>query len=178
MRKYIYLVVGPSGSGKTTVTNELCNRYGYSAVNSFTTRPRRFSGEKGHIFVTQQEFDKLRPKLCAYTKFDGNEYGATPKQVNKSDFYVIDEAGIEYFKKHYRENKIPVVIYIDANPIELEARMTARGDSPMQVTARKKFDAQRVKTDFDFGLPVFYIINNNINETVNAIKNFISLREG
>lgn len=179
MSKYIYLVVGPSGSGKTTVVSELCRRYGYRSVNSFTTRPRRYSGEQGHIFVTKSEFDELRPKMCAYTLFDGNEYGATSKQVSKNDFYVIDEAGIEYFAKHYKEGKQPVIVYIDASEEQLKSRMASRGDNTDQIKSRQKVDAGRKGLFNRFKeIPCFYVMNNELEETITVIKNFMSLREG
>lgn len=59
--KNIYLIVGPSGSGKTTIANELKATYGYKAVESYTTRPPRYEGERGHIFVSDEEFDALGP---------------------------------------------------------------------------------------------------------------------
>lgn len=179
MSKYIYLVVGPSGSGKTTVISELCRRYGYHSVNSFTTRPKRYSGEQGHIFVTKSEFDELRSKMCAYTMFDGNEYGATSKQVSKNDLYVIDEAGIEYFAKHYKEGKQPIIIYIDANSEQLKSRMAYRGDSEEQIKSRQEVDSNRRGLFEKFKeIPCFYIMNNDLEETLMAIKNFMSLREG
>lgn len=179
MSKYIYLVVGPSGSGKTTVVSELCRRYGYHSVNSFTTRPKRYNGEQGHIFVTKSEFDELRPKMCAYTIFDGNEYGATSKQVSKNDFYVIDEAGIEYFENHYKEGKVPIILYIDANAEQVQARMAYRGDSAEQIKNRRNFDAGRKNLSDKFNkFPLFYVMNNDLEETIMAIKNFMSLREG
>ena len=46
----LYLLVGPSGSGKTTVANWLEKEYNLRQVNSYTTRPPRFSNEPGHIF--------------------------------------------------------------------------------------------------------------------------------
>ena len=55
--KGIYLIVGKSGSGKTTLVNEL-RKYGYTSVESYTTRPKRFKNETGHTFITEEEFDR------------------------------------------------------------------------------------------------------------------------
>lgn len=179
MSNYIYLIVGPSGSGKTTVVSELCRRYGYRAVNSFTTRQKRYNGEQGHIFLTKTEFEKLKPKMCAYTVFCGNEYGATPKQIGKSDFYVIDETGIEYFLKHYKENKQPFVIYIDATEEDLKKRMASRGDNAEQIELRQNEDKKRKTLIDDFNsFPYLYVANNDLEETIEVIRNFMSLREG
>lgn len=180
MSKNIYLVVGPSGSGKTTVVNEICRRYGYTSVNSFTTRERRFPNEQGHLFVSKEKFDELRPKLCAYTMFDGNEYGATSKQVNKHAFYVIDEAGISYFTAHYMGGKQPVVIYIDSDEDAVKARMKARGDSDIDIASRTEVDRNRkgIAKKFSNKLPTFYIKNDDLEQTIEVVANFVNIREG
>ena len=56
MRKPLFLFVGRSSSGKTTIANILEERYGYKQVQSYTTRPPRYEGEVGHIFVNENEF--------------------------------------------------------------------------------------------------------------------------
>ena len=58
--KPLYLWVGQSGSGKTTVVNYLEEVYSYKSLQSYTTRPQRYEGETGHIFVTDPEFDELK----------------------------------------------------------------------------------------------------------------------
>ena len=66
--KNIFLIVGASGSGKTTIVEQLEQRYGLTSIQSYTTRAARYVGEKGHIFVSDEEFDKLTD-LIAYTEF-------------------------------------------------------------------------------------------------------------
>ena len=56
---HIFLIVGPSGSGKTTLVGMLEQSCGLTAIESYTTRNPRYSGEKGHIFVSDEEFDQL-----------------------------------------------------------------------------------------------------------------------
>ena len=60
------------------------NSYGLIQLQSYTTRPPRYEGEKGHIFVSKREFDLLYPRV-AYTNYNGYEYYATITQVNESD---------------------------------------------------------------------------------------------
>lgn len=83
-------------------------------LNSYTTRPKRTPDEVGHTFVSTEEFNKL-VNLVGYTKFNGYEYCATQEQVNNSDVYVIDPAGVEYFLKTYCGDRRFEIVYIYAS---------------------------------------------------------------
>lgn len=121
----IFLIVGCSGSGKTTITEQLEQRYGLKSIQSYTTRPPRFDGETGHIFISDEEFDKLTD-IVAYTEFAGNRYCATAEQVEQNDLYVIDPKGVEYFKQSYKGEKQIKVIYIESNVTTRYERMKNR----------------------------------------------------
>lgn len=112
MNDKIVLIVGPSGSGKSTIAEYMEKLYNLKNVVSYTTRKPRYEGEKGHVFLTEDVFKSL-PDMCAYTFFNGNHYGVTADVVNRSDLYIIDPAGVDYFKEHYTGIKSPVVVYID-----------------------------------------------------------------
>jgi guanylate kinase len=115
MHNQIVCLVGESGSGKSTIAQLLEEQYGYTAIPSYTTRPPRNQEEKGHIFVSQEEFDTIRADLVAYTKFSGAEYGATRQQIEQHDIYIIDPAGVEGLAKHIgRENMTVIYIRVDA----------------------------------------------------------------
>lgn len=142
MSDIICLIVGMSGSGKSTVVKRLCDKYKLKDVQSYTTRPKRYPKEQGHIFVTDEEFNTLE-NICAYTEIKGYKYGATTEQVDESDLYIIDEEGIEYFDKHYKgDKKIKIVrMYIDESTCIL--RMKKRGDSIEDIHFRMMFDRRR-----------------------------------
>ena len=99
----ICLLVGPSGSGKTTIANKLSEEKGWKVLQSYTTRPKRYSNETGHIFVSEEEFEQYKNDLCAYTEFDGYKYWATNQQVDESEIYIIDPAGVDFL---FFKNKI------------------------------------------------------------------------
>ncbi|QJT70379.1 hypothetical protein [Microcystis phage MaeS] len=110
LKNKIVCIVGESGSGKSTLYEKLREK-GHKVVDSYTTRAPRFEGELGHTFVTQEEFDALRPDFAAYTEFDEYEYATTFQQLEESEFYIIDPAGVEDLsEKIGRENFI--VVYI------------------------------------------------------------------
>ena len=54
MSEPLFLFVGKSASGKTTVANMLEEKHGHVQVQSYTTRPPRYEGEVGHIFVNDK----------------------------------------------------------------------------------------------------------------------------
>lgn len=124
----IYLIVGESGSGKTSICDYLSEHYELKQVESYTTRPPRHPNEKGHIFVSESEFDKLRDDMVAYTKFDRYEYCATSEQVDNSDLYTIDPRGVKEFMELYKGEKSPKIIFIDTSLNIRFERMVSRAD--------------------------------------------------
>lgn len=154
--KNIYLIVGASGSGKTTVTELLAHDHGLKTVWSYTTRPPRFKGEEGHIFVSEEEFDQLG-EMCAYTEYNGYRYGVTSEIIDKSDIYVIDPPGVSFMKAHYKGSKGIVVVFLDISEEIRRKRMEARGDDPKAIERRlemdrKWFDQSTFDFDVDFSM--------------------------
>lgn len=138
-KPFICLIVGPSGSGKTTVANHLCERNGWSQVSSYTTRPPRYEGEHGHTFITEEEF-RILPDLVAYTEYNGYRYGATARQINSCEVYVVDIPGVESLVRNYKDDKefIVVIPWIDED--ERRRRMAHRGDPPEKIEERIEHD--------------------------------------
>ena len=144
MSDFILLLVGKSGSGKSTVAEALHNAYEWRILQSYTTRPKRYANESGHIFINKEEFDRLE-NLCAYTIFDGYEYCATQEQVDNAEIYIIDPTGVEYFKKLYKGDKMVIPIYLDASDKILWERMRKRGDSIINTMRRILHDRKAFK---------------------------------
>ena len=127
MGNCIFLIVGCSGSGKTTITERLEQKYGLKSIQSYTTRPKRYEDESGHIFISDEEFNKLTD-MVAYTEFAGNRYCATAEQVENNDIYVIDPKGIDFFMKSYNGRKTPKVIFISSDMATRYERMKSRAE--------------------------------------------------
>ena len=125
--KNIYLIVGCSGSGKTAITEKLEELYNLKSIQSYTTRQPRYNGETGHIFISDEEFDKLTD-MVAYTEFAGNRYCSTAEQVENNDLYIIDPKGVDFFMKSYKGNKIPKVIFISSDMTTRYERMKSRAE--------------------------------------------------
>lgn len=173
--KYIYLFVGPSGSGKTTITHELAKRYGYVAIDSYTTRPPRFDGEPGHVFVTNEEFDNLG-EMAAFTEYNGHRYGIPSSVVDESDLYVIDPYGILYFTEHYHGPKKPVIVQIECNSVVRANRMLERGDTLSDVNTRIKLDNDWFRRG-NLYTPDLVIENSDLDKTVSLLHAVIECWE-
>lgn len=136
MDKPLYLYIGPSGCGKTTITELLESMYGYKAIKSYTTRKPRYEGENNHIFITEEEFDKLE-NLVAYTLYNGCKYGTTKEQLDNADLYVLDIPGLETLLQNYANTERKIyVFYLDSTVRTRIDRMTDRHDSDAEIIKR------------------------------------------
>ena len=149
-KPFICLLVGPSGSGKTTIANLLWERYGWSQVASYTTRPPRYEGEIGHTFITEEEF-RILQDLVAYTEYNGYRYGATQRQIDENIVYVVDIPGVETLVKNYRGNKEFIVVIPWVDEEERTMRMFSRGDSIEKIKERLKFDNEAFADSWRLG---------------------------
>lgn len=136
--KNLYLIIGPSGSGKTELAKGLAETYGLTPVESYTTRPPRYPNESGHIFVTKTLFNALG-EMCAYTEYNGHQYGVTKGILDASHIYVIDPDGVRYLFDRY-SGKHLYYIWLAASPKVCYERMISRGDEETAAADRVKYD--------------------------------------
>lgn len=171
--KNIYLIVGASGSGKTAITEKLEELYHLKSIQSYTTRPPRYDGETGHIFVSNEEFDELTDRV-GYTEFAGFRYCATSEQVENNDLYVIDPKGVGFFMNAYKGSKTPEIIFIDSDLTTRYNRMVKRAEEKGDtfITAVDKA-LSRIKTDvaefYDYthnNAHVDFTVDNNKNDNL------------
>ena len=139
----VFLIIGKSGAGKDTIVKELCSRYGYKQLISYTTRQRRYEGENTHIFISEDEYEahKASGDIVAYTFYNGNHYFATRGQLYECDLYVIDPAGVDYLKERISNVNL-VGIYLDIDRTTQMIRMMKRGDSFDKVIKRIENDRE------------------------------------
>lgn len=153
----------------------MCEKYGYKKLISYTTRPQRNTknDKKAHKFITKDELRKLK-NIVAYTLFNGNEYCATQEQVDDSDFYIIDCAGVKYLKQMYRGNKEIVVVHIDVPKVDRFLRMEKR-DGTVKAMERIKHDE---KAFADIKSLCDIAIDNTDTDTTNAVEMLRNIAEG
>lgn len=125
--KPIILIAGKSGSGKSTLAEELEKTCAVKSIPSYTTRLPRHEGEKGHTFVTDEEFNQLN-NLIAYAETTSAKYGVTKEMFEDEQYgvYVIDNSGIKYLKENYKGDREFYVVYITAPLRERYVRMVRR----------------------------------------------------
>ena len=170
--KNIYLIVGPSGSGKSSISEVVAKDLGLKLVSSYTDRPRRSENETGHIFLSKEEFDRLKG-FCAYTEFNGHRYGVTEDIIEKSDIYIIDPSGVEFFIREYKGDKKLVVIGLTVDKAECKKRMLARGDSEHAVESRLLNDEKEFNAEHMLAICDYMIKNDDFDRTVIAVKRII-----
>lgn len=150
----IYLIVGESGAGKTTIAEALCEKHGWTQIQSYTNRPPRSDDEAGHCFISAEvfptftEIERVFDDIVARTEYNGHCYFCTAAQIEDDDLYVIDPAGIEYFREHYTGNKGVRIIYIYVEPEQRLVRMLGRGDDHEKAMERLKNDEDAERTGF------------------------------
>ncbi len=117
-KDYIVCLVGPSGTGKTSIAYALKERCGYNVIESYTTRPPRYEGERGHIFLffeSELEYEEymssVRDEMIAYSCYDGHDYFATKEQYRGRgiSIYVIDVPGVKMLRKTVKDAGIVVI---------------------------------------------------------------------
>lgn len=138
----LILLVGKSGSGKTSVAEYLEKHYGLTMLESYTTRPPRHEGEKGHIFATEEDYDSEK-HIAAETFFHEHHYWATEEQCNNAGVYVIDPDGIKSFRLNYHGGRRNITIYLKVNPFIRFFRMVKRGDGIINALKRIVYDVKK-----------------------------------
>ena len=172
--KRIYLIMGESGSGKTALSSIL-EKVGFDVLKSYTSRPKRFADEGGHIFITPKKsidyrFGLFRNSIVAYTEFDGYDYFATKKQIYENDIYIVDPDGIRFLKNYFKDDadiKI-VTIYLKVSLTRRICRMLKRGDK-LKVIKRLFNDFKKFKhKEYDY-----IIENEDIMTAVQTFKDIV-----
>lgn len=149
--KPIVLLAGKSGTGKTTLAEELEIQLGLKAIPSYTTRPKRSPDEKGHTYITENEFDKLE-NILAYAETNDYRYAVTKQMFEDEQYsiYVIDNTGIKYLKEHYKGDRKWYVAYVTTPLMQRFNRMMVRQNDIEFAVERIEHDAvefQRVPWD-------------------------------
>jgi guanylate kinase len=143
------LLVGKSGAGK----DYYCEQHNLRRVVSHTTRKPR-TGEINGVhkwFSTYDECLANWRRIVAYTQFSGARYWAYPEDLVDKDVYVIDPAGVRFFRRFSPKLDIPITVILITAPwyVRLK-RMVTRGDGVLSALRRiihDHFEFKNLKPD-------------------------------
>lgn len=126
MKTPLFCILGQSGAGKTSICTSIEQGLNMKQIPSYTTRPPRFEGERGHTFVTDKEYSKLKNILAENTT-TGYKYCVTEEQINGDyDLYVVDYSGLKMLKDKYKGQRDICSIFIAAPLRERYDRLFTR----------------------------------------------------
>jgi guanylate kinase len=155
------VLIGKSGSGKDTILKEL-KKYGFNAIVSYTTRPKRHYEVDGvdYHFITEEEFmEKLKSDFFVeHTEYRGWHYGIAKKDCDENGVVIVEPNGLKQL-----ENKIDdiSVFYVEASLETRVDRLYKRGDDPAEIGRRIIADEELFK---DVSSMTEWIINNDDND--------------
>ena len=170
-----FLIVAPSGAGKDKIVNYLCSKYGLKRVKSYTDRPKRNdkNEDKSHIFITQNEFDKIHTKdIVAYTRYNNYDYCCTIQQLEDAQLYIVDVDGLEYLNHKGCDMFDFKIIYIDTKENIRHRRMIKRGDGEEKAWTRIIYDRESFEKAEQ--MANFVVTNNKFGEYKKAAKQIFS----
>lgn len=140
------MIVGRSGCGKDTLAYCLTKNHGLKQLISTTTRPPRYTGETAHIFVSEEEANKMTERV-AETVINGYQYFATKQQLDECDIYVVDPKGLSDTCQRAPDTDL-CVVYVKASTKVRRKRAIDRAEDKEE--AAKVFDARHDDEDAMF----------------------------
>ena len=153
-------LMGKTASGKDTLARMLCERVGLKQIISYTTRPRRTNEGDTHIFISNEEYDKLEQsgQIAAFTQIGEYRYCCTVSQLYENDIYVIDPAGMQNLRELNLPNLRFVTIYVNVpDDIRRERALKNRGDDRLVLMRRENAERNQFRemlrnADFDYAI--------------------------
>ena len=182
MKDILICLVGPSGSGKTSLAYALQEKYGYNVIQSYTTRPKRYEGEKGHRFVDVEDRPhvyinknvmELKDNIIAWNIYNGYEYWTTREQYQGKgvSLYVVDAPGVKMLRDTVKDAEIVVIaLWTDADT--RWDRLCERGDNHTDIIERIAYDNNKAFA----AIPCDYSVDANrpLEEVVELVNNIIT----
>ena len=176
--------IGKTASGKNLTRDQLVEKYHFSPIVTYTTRPMR-NGEIQDVtyhFISYEEFkQKIDEGFFAewksYITNDGLwYYGSSLEDIENADnksVIILTPQGYRDIKKKLPDKNI-ACIYLYENIDTMRKRLSKRGDDPKEVERRIKSDLEDFK---NFESEADKIVYNNdgtdIDEVIKKILDFV-----
>lgn len=177
-------IMGKSASGKDFLANKLCERTGLTQLISYTTRERRENEGDTHIFVTEEDYERMKSegKIAAFTQIGPYKYWSTTDQLYTNDCYIIDFVGIKSLKALNLPNLRLVSVYINVpDSIREDRALNKRKDDRVKFMNRSfaergQFREMLKNADFDYAIsniewPKAYSVLRHISDIEGVWKN-------
>ena len=121
------VLIGPSGAGKSTIARDLVKLYGFTIVQTVTTRPPRQSDDDMHEFVNDEEFARRRThgEFIGLLDAFGAHYGLPDFSGIEKPLLLLRAPAIEQFLVGFPDT---FVVEIEALTDVLVERLKIRGD--------------------------------------------------
>ena len=179
-------IAGKTCSGKTRIVDELCKRYDYKKIVTYTTRPIR-EGEKDGIdyhFISDEEFqEKIDSGFFAEykiydTKFGLWYYGVSAHDILKAgskDIVIVTPAGFDDITTKYPSLSY-CLFYIYTNTSSIKKRLKKRGDNDKEAERRFETDREDFKGFESKADRICYNNdgNDNFEQVVTYIKEYLA----
>lgn len=122
-RTVVVCIIGESGAGKTMAANYIQKKYGWKPIASRTTRKPRYEGEKGHTYITKEEYNSYfenGANILAYTSWEQEDgsmayYCCLEEDLKEKNLYVIDEFGYKALLQNWGHELDIISIRIKRN---------------------------------------------------------------
>lgn len=89
----LFLIVGRTASGKDYYSKRFND---LKKLVSYTTRPKRNDDQDdSHIFINEDDFEKYKKDIIAYSEINNYKYFTLKKDFNECDYMIIDPKGIK-----------------------------------------------------------------------------------
>lgn len=175
--KPLIILMGKSGVGKTSVARYLCETYGWSQIESYTTRPRRSADEIGHHFISDAEFDQIpEDDRIAYMEYCGYRYCSRREQLDSANLYVVTPDGYDRIKEEYCGRPLFTIALVASEDV-LKSRMRMRGGSTEeQINERtQRDDAIFRNLKSDVTIPTDHLSISEVGDAIITLTGLLSL---
>ena len=178
------ILMGKTASGKNLVRDQLVEKYHFSPIITYTTRPMR-KNEKQDVtyhFISDEEFKRKIDEgfFAEWKSYITNEgvwyYGTALEDIENADdksVIILTPQGYRDIKEKLPDKNI-ACIYLYENIDTMRKRLSKRGDDQKEVERRIKSDLENFK---NFESEADKIVYNNdgtdIDEVIKKILDFV-----
>lgn len=159
----LFCIIGRTGSGKSTLVKKTANELRLKILKSYTTRSMR-NGESiedsDHVFISQNEVEKYRDDMVAYTERVNYCSFATKQQVMNSDLYIINPSGYKELIKSTEKMEVELVPILITTPL-INIMVRAQNSRDPETWMANYLNENDEFTIFEHSNDAKYVIENN-----------------